>query len=63
MNASTSKISNLIHGPGVYSASKISNLIDAPEVRSAAIVWIVSLLGTALLAFIVIVQGISPAWD
>jgi hypothetical protein len=45
MNASTSEISTFIHTAGT---SKVDS-----EVRSAALVWFVSLLGTALPAFIV----------
>jgi len=43
--------------------SKISNLIHGSEVRSVARIWIVSLLGAALLTFIVCVLGITPAWS
>ncbi len=48
MNASTSNISNLMHGSAV---------------RSVALAWIVSLLGTAVLALIVCLLGITPAWS
>jgi UrcA family protein len=57
MNVSTSKISNLI-----YDSEARSPALH-PEVRSAALVWIISLLGTALLTFIVCLLGITPAWS
>jgi hypothetical protein len=63
MNASTTRISSLIHDSEVQSTSKISSLIDVSEVRSGALVWIISLLGTGLLAFIVCLLGVTPAWD
>lgn len=61
MNTSTAKISHLIRDSEVRSTSKISNLLHDPEVRSAALMWIGSLLGTALLALIVCLLGIVPA--
>jgi hypothetical protein len=63
MNASTTRISSLIHDSEVQSTSKISSLIDVSEVRSGALVWIISLLGTGLLAFIVCLLDVTPAWD
>jgi hypothetical protein len=45
----------------VSSTSKISNLIHDSEVRSAALIWISSLVGTALLALIVTLLDIVPA--
>ena len=57
MNVSTAKISNLIHDSEVRSAAL------NPEVRAAVLVWIVSLLGTALFTFIVCLLGITPAWS
>jgi hypothetical protein len=53
MNVSTSRISNFIYDAGT---SRVN-----PEVRTAALVWIVSLLITGLLAFIVCQLGITPA--
>jgi hypothetical protein len=61
MNTSTAKISNLMRDSEVRSTSKISNLIHDSEVRSAALIWVSSLLGTALLALIVCLLGIVPA--
>jgi hypothetical protein len=61
MNTATSKIANLIHDSEVSSTSKISNLIHDSEVRSAALIWISSLVGTALLALIVTLLDIVPA--
>jgi hypothetical protein len=55
MNVSTSRISTFIHNAGT---SKVDS-----EVRSAALVWFVSLLGTALLAFILRLLDIVPASD
>jgi hypothetical protein len=55
MVASTSKISNLIHETGT---SKVNS-----EARTAVRVAIISLLATALLAFIVCLLGITPAWS
>ena len=63
MNASTSNISNLIHGSEVHSGSSISSPVGDSEVRSAALVWVVSLMSTAVLTLIVCLLGISPAWD
>jgi hypothetical protein len=63
MNASTSNISNLIHDSEVHSGSRISKFVDDSEVRSAALVWVVSLMSTAVLTLIVCLLGISPAWD
>ena len=63
MSTITSKISDLIHESEARSASKISNLVHDPEVRSAALFWIMSVLGTALLALIVCLVGITPAWS
>jgi hypothetical protein len=57
MNVSTLKISNLIHDSEVRFAALHS------EVRSAALLWILSLLGTALLTFVIYLLGITPAWD
>jgi len=51
MNVST--ISNLIYEAG---PSRVNS-----DVRFAALVWIINLLGTALLAFIVCLLGITPA--
>lgn len=53
MNASTAKISNLLYDAGT---SRVNS-----EVRSAALFWIISFLGTALLALIVLRLGIIPA--
>jgi hypothetical protein len=61
MNTSTAKISNLMRDSEVRSTSKISNLIHDSEVRSAALIWVSSLLGTALLALIVCLLGIVRA--
>ena len=61
MNTSTAKISNLIRDSEVHSTSKISHLIHDPDVRSAALIWISSLLGIALLAVVVCLLGIVPA--
>jgi len=61
MNTSTARISNLIRDVEVHSTSKISNLVHDSEVRSAALIWLSSLLGTALLALIVCLLGIVPA--
>jgi hypothetical protein len=62
MNTSTARISNLIRDSEVCSTSKISNLFHDSEVRSAALIWISSLLGTTLLAVIVVwLLGIIPA--
>jgi hypothetical protein len=44
----------------VRSTSRVSNLIHDSEVRSAALIWISSLVGTAVLAFIVCLLGIVP---
>jgi hypothetical protein len=55
MSVTTSKILTFIHDAGT---SQVNS-----EVRSVALVWIVSLLGTALLAFIIYLLGIVPAWD
>jgi UrcA family protein len=63
MNTVTSKISDLLHDSEMHSASKISSLIRDPEVRSAALFWTMSVLGTALLALIVCLLGITPAWS
>ena len=63
MNTATSKISELTHEAGARSSSKISKLVHDPEVRSAALFWTMSLLGTALLALIVCLLGITPAWS
>jgi UrcA family protein len=63
MNTVTSKISDLIHESEARPASKISNLVHDPEVRSAALFWTMSVLGTALLALIVCLLGITPAWS
>jgi hypothetical protein len=61
MNTSTAKISNFTRNSEVHSTWKLSNLIHASEVRSAALIWISSLMGTALLALIVCLLGIVPA--
>ena len=61
MNTSTVKISNLIRNTEVRSTAKISNLIHDSAVRSAGLIWISSLMGTALLALIVCLLGIVPA--
>lgn len=61
MNTSTAKTSSLIRDSEVRSTAMISNLIHDSEVRSAALIWISSLLGTALLALIVCQLGIVPA--
>lgn len=61
MNTSTAKISHLISDSEVRSAAIISNFLHDPEVRSAALMWVSSLLGTALLALIVCLLGIVPA--
>ena len=53
MNVSTSKISNLIYDAGT---SRVNS-----EVRFAALVWFISLLGTALLAYMVVLLGVTPA--
>jgi hypothetical protein len=53
MNVSTSEISNLTRDAGT---SRVN-----PEVRTAVFVWIISLLGTGILAFIVCSLGITPA--
>ena len=63
MSTITSKISDLIHESEARSASTISNLVHDPEVRSAALFWTMSVLGTALLALIVCLLGITPAWS
>lgn len=63
MNAPTTRISSLFHDSQVHSTGKISSLIDVSEVRSGALFWIISLLGTGLLAFIVCLLGVTPAWD
>jgi len=63
MNTVTSKISDLIHESEARPASKISSLVHDPEVRSAALFWTMSVLGTALLALIVCLLGITPAWS
>jgi UrcA family protein len=63
MNTVTSKISELTHEAEARLPSKISNLMHDPEVRSAALFWTMSLLGTALLALIVCLLGITPAWS
>jgi UrcA family protein len=63
MNTVTSKISDLIQESEARSPSKISNLVHDPEVRSAALFWIMSVLGTSLLALIVCLLGITPAWS
>jgi len=55
MSVSTSRISTYIHHTR---PSKVDS-----EVRSVALLWIVSLLGTALLAYTVCVLDIVPAWD
>jgi hypothetical protein len=61
MNTATANISNSIRDSEVRSRSKISALVRDSEVRSAALIWISSLLGTALLALIVCLLGIVPA--
>jgi len=61
MNTSTAKIPDLIRDSEVRSTSKISHLIHDSEVGFAALMWISSLLGTALLALIVCLLGIVPA--
>ena len=61
MNTSTAKIPNLIRDSEVRPTSQISHLIHDSEVRSATLIWISSLLGTALLALIVCLLGIVPA--
>jgi hypothetical protein len=53
MNVSTSKISNLLYDAGT---SRINS-----EVRFAALFFFISLLSTALLAYIVVLLGITPA--
>jgi hypothetical protein len=53
MNVSTAKISDLLYDAGT---SRFNS-----EVRSAALFWFISFLGTALLAFIVLQLGITPA--
>ena len=53
MNVTTSKISNLTYDAGTPKVN--------PEVRTAALVLIISLLGTGLLAFIVCSLGITLA--
>ena len=55
MVASTSKISNLVQGARASRANS--------EIRSAMLIWFVSLLGTAILAFIVVLLGIDVAWS
>ena len=55
MSVSTSKISTYLHDAR---PSKVDS-----EVHSVALFWIVSLLGTALLAYTVCVLDIVPAWD
>jgi UrcA family protein len=55
MVASTSKISKLIENSGAPQVNA--------EVRSAALFWIVSLLVTGVLSFIVCMLGITPAWS
>jgi UrcA family protein len=55
MVASTSKISSLVQGAGASRANS--------EIRSAVLIWFVSLLGTAILAFIVVLLGIDVAWS
>jgi hypothetical protein len=55
MNASTSRISNLIYDPG-------TSRVDS-EVRFMALFGIISLLGTGLLAFIVCLLGITLGPD
>ena len=57
MNVSTSRIPILFHDSEVRSAARHS------ELRFAALVWIISLLGTALLTYIVCLLGITPTWD
>ena len=52
MVAFASKISNLIRGA---ETSRVN-----PDVRAAALVWIISMFGTALLVLIVWVLGIPP---
>ena len=53
MSVSTSKISNLIYDAGTSSVNS--------EARFGALVWIISLVGTALLAYVVCLLGITPA--
>jgi UrcA family protein len=55
MVASTSKISNLVQSAGASRANS--------EIRSAVLVWFVSMIGTAILAFIVVLLGIDVAWS
>lgn len=63
MNTVTSKISDTLRESEVDSLSRISNLVHDPEVRSAALFWTMSVLGTALLALLVCLMGITPAWS
>ena len=51
MNVSTSRISDFIYDART---SRVNS-----EVRFAALVWFISLLGTALLAYIVVQLGIT----
>ena len=63
MNTFTSKISDFIQEREARSPSKISQLVHDPAVHSAALFWILSVLGTALLALTVCLLGITPAWS
>ena len=63
MNTVISRASGFIGEPEARSASKISNPVHNREVRAAALFWAISLLATALLALIVCLLGITPAWS
>ena len=63
MNTVISRASGFIREPEARSASKISNPVHNREVRAAALFWAISLLATALLALIVCLLGITPAWS